>query len=318
MYKDIWEASVGEQLPCQRENGNRADPFAVAVVKSGVTVGHIPRKISSVCSLFLRRNSVINVCTTDRRRFSQDLPQGGLEIPCLITFEGAGKDVQKVRKLVTASLSTTCTSTAKTYTNDGPPSKRRRTEEGSHNSSEAAVDTNEWVQCGGVVILTNYDRKILATGQKLTDKHINFAQTLLRLQFPKLNGLQSTLYQSRSQSLTTNGNVLQVLHSRGDHWIVATTIRCNPGEVRVFDSVYATLDDGTYETVQRMFGGRTSYRVTTTNVPKQQGGTDCGVFAIAVCTCIAFGGDPSQMVICQAGMRDHLLKCFEEKLLSLF
>jgi len=82
--------------------------------------------------------------------------------------------------------------------------------------------------------------------------------------------------------------------------------------------VYATLDDGTYETVQRMFGGRTSFRVTTRNVTKQQGGTDCGVFAIAVCACIAFGGDPLQMVICQAGMRDHLLKCFEEKLLSLF
>ena len=49
--KDIWFASVGEELPCQRENGNPVDPFAVAVVKSGVTVGHIPRKISS---LFLR------------------------------------------------------------------------------------------------------------------------------------------------------------------------------------------------------------------------------------------------------------------------
>ena len=31
-----------------RENGNSADPFAVAV-ESGVTVGHIPRKRSSVC-----------------------------------------------------------------------------------------------------------------------------------------------------------------------------------------------------------------------------------------------------------------------------
>ena len=39
IYKDIWEASVGEELPCQRESGNRADPFAVAVVRSGVTVG---------------------------------------------------------------------------------------------------------------------------------------------------------------------------------------------------------------------------------------------------------------------------------------
>ncbi len=29
VYKDIWEASVGEELPCQRENGNHADLFAV-------------------------------------------------------------------------------------------------------------------------------------------------------------------------------------------------------------------------------------------------------------------------------------------------
>ena len=30
IYKDIWEASVGEELPCQRKNGNCANPFAVA------------------------------------------------------------------------------------------------------------------------------------------------------------------------------------------------------------------------------------------------------------------------------------------------
>ena len=34
IYKDIWEANVGEELPCQRESGNHADPFAVAVVRS--------------------------------------------------------------------------------------------------------------------------------------------------------------------------------------------------------------------------------------------------------------------------------------------
>ena len=38
IYKDIWEASIGEELPCQREGGNHADPFAVAIVKRGVTV----------------------------------------------------------------------------------------------------------------------------------------------------------------------------------------------------------------------------------------------------------------------------------------
>ena len=35
VYKDIWKANDGEQLPCQCETSNRSDPFAVAIVKSG-------------------------------------------------------------------------------------------------------------------------------------------------------------------------------------------------------------------------------------------------------------------------------------------
>ena len=31
VYSDIWSASVGEELPCEREDGNSADPFAVAI-----------------------------------------------------------------------------------------------------------------------------------------------------------------------------------------------------------------------------------------------------------------------------------------------
>ena len=320
-YKDIWEASVGEELPCQREIGNRADPFAVAVIKSGQTVGHIPRRISSVCSFFLRRNGVITIRTTERRRFSADLPQGGLEIPCVITFEGTSKETLKARKLVTAALADLSTIT-KSSTDAVQPSKRRKIEDDCVKEKEcnkAEADTREWVQCGGN-ILTNYDRKILATGQKLTDQHINFAQTLLRSQFPKLNGLQSTLYQSNAQGFKHNDvHTLQVIHSRGDHWIVATTIQCDPGEIRVYDSVYTSLDDRTHQIVQSLFSSHGSLlRVTTVNTPKQQGGSDCGVFAIAVSTCLAFGGDPTKMVICQARMRDHLLKCFEVKVLTEF
>ena len=256
---------------------------------------------------------MINICTTARRRFSADLPQGGLEIPCLITFEGPGKEVQKVKKLVAVALLTT--PAIESSTDESQANKRRRIGEGIVERSE---DPSQWVQCDGV-ILANYDRKILATGQKLTDQHMNFAQTLLRLQFPELNGLQSTLYQSRSPALKANRNALQIIHSHGDHWIVATTIECDLGEVRVFDSVYASQDDETHQTIQIMFGNNTSLlQVSTVNALKQQGGNDCGVFAIAISTCLAFGGDPTKMVICQARMRDHLLQCFEDKLLTQF
>ena len=35
IYEDIWDATVGEELLCQREPDNHQDLFAVAVVSSG-------------------------------------------------------------------------------------------------------------------------------------------------------------------------------------------------------------------------------------------------------------------------------------------
>ena len=49
VYKDVWEATNGEVLQCTRDQGNRYDPFAVAVTKNGDIVGHVPRTISAVC-----------------------------------------------------------------------------------------------------------------------------------------------------------------------------------------------------------------------------------------------------------------------------
>ena len=43
VYKDICATVVGEELPCQREDGNRAHPFAAII-------GHIPKKIPSTLS----------------------------------------------------------------------------------------------------------------------------------------------------------------------------------------------------------------------------------------------------------------------------
>ena len=51
VYKEIWCAAVGEELSYIREVENYHDLFAVAVVRQGVIVGHVPRKILSVCSM---------------------------------------------------------------------------------------------------------------------------------------------------------------------------------------------------------------------------------------------------------------------------
>ena len=91
VYKDVWEAAVEEELRCKREPGNRQDSFAMAVMRSAVTVDHILKKISSVRFMFLRQGSATKCQVKASKRYSKDLPQGGLEIPCTLTFEGYAK-----------------------------------------------------------------------------------------------------------------------------------------------------------------------------------------------------------------------------------
>ena len=95
VYKDIWEAELDEELPCQKEPLNIVDPFAVAVMKNG-KVGHVTRKISSVCSLFLDRNGSITCRVTGHRRYSHYLPQGGMENPCTLLLK---KNLSMQKKL---------------------------------------------------------------------------------------------------------------------------------------------------------------------------------------------------------------------------
>ena len=100
VYKDVWNAVLGEELLCQREAGNSSDLYAVAVLKDGTTVGHLPRKISRICTLFIRRGGTISCLVNGRRKYSADLPQGGMEIPCLLLFKGESKEIKKLVKLL--------------------------------------------------------------------------------------------------------------------------------------------------------------------------------------------------------------------------
>jgi len=81
------------------ESGNAFDPFAVLAVRDGEIIGHVPRKISAACSLFLRHHGCITCQVTRWRQLSRDLPQHGLKIPCQLTFQGEKKYVEKLRKL---------------------------------------------------------------------------------------------------------------------------------------------------------------------------------------------------------------------------
>ena len=127
---------------------------------------------------------------------------------------------------------------------------------------------------------------------------MHFAQRLLKRQFPYLNGLQLTVLQAK-KSLGVRKplpNQLQVIHSHGDHWILASNIGCSNGDVNVY--------------------GFQSSAIKIVESQKQEGGIDCGVFAIATATALAHGIRPSSFN--QSAMRRHLVNCFTEGLITPF
>ena len=97
---------IGEMLLCERKVGNVHDTFVVAIKEDGEVVGHCPRKISALCSIFIRRGGKITCQVTGRRRYLSDLPQGAPEVPCKMTFYTKSKsEADKMEKLIKNSLS---------------------------------------------------------------------------------------------------------------------------------------------------------------------------------------------------------------------
>ena len=62
VYKDIWAAFVGEEFPCKHENGNRVDPFPVAVMRGDAVIGHIPRNLYVLSTYAVMAWSEIHGC----------------------------------------------------------------------------------------------------------------------------------------------------------------------------------------------------------------------------------------------------------------
>jgi len=346
VYQDEWEAVLGEVLSCQREPGNRHDPYAVATVSDGRTVGHVPRNISPICSIFIRRRGVITCSVTGSRRYSADLEQGGLEIPCLLKFSTSSfKEKEKAEKLVSTTLESSTekidnkamhTIEHRVYdTMDciGPDAtqkdlKGERCENRkmplrlSAKSAAMLIVDNDKDDEPPPTKVRKLDFEEIIMGEMLSDIHINAAQTLLKEQFQKLNGFQSTLYQSKNIKWADEqiANKVQIIHCRlRNHWIVATTVDCLKGIVKVYDSSFGSLDQDSKSIIQNLFAvDDAQLQIKLLKSQRQVGSTDCGLFSIANATAIAFGVNPGKLRLQQDSMRAHLVNCLKRKEITPF
>ena len=353
VHQSIWpNPSVGEEVACEREAGNAHDPQAVAMKKlidgNVHVVGHVPRTISSVCSIFIRRGGNINCRITGSREHSSDLEQGGLQLPCELMFSIAdSKEYQKARKSfkilsidtheinesmetenVTKPCATTEASTLEVTISTPPLAVPCSSVAQSNEDQNAIVDLTHFTEDEVVRSPQKKRSKVfnsegIIMGNELSDSEINFAQDLLKEQFNKLNGLQSTLLQGNQLNLTENEtrNKVQIIHCYSrHHWIVASTVGCALNQVKIYDSLFSYCDMETETVVSNLFQWSKPIKlvVNVSRSQKQKGTADCGLFAIANATAIAHGKNPSKLKFNQESMRVHLIDCFNHKHMSLF
>ena len=183
--------------------------------------------------------------------------------------------------------------------------------------------------CSGSAIRTTIDKTnlyesdrlaLLGKTEYLNDNHMLCALILLKQAFPELDGLESTLRQQKGLTPLPDRPSLQILHINDNHWVVASTIDCPPeANILLYDSLYTTINNQTKLLLAELVHStKSTFTVGLANVKKQSGSKDCGLFSVAFVTDIAFGTNPSFQIYKQAEMRQHLLKCFEQKKMEPF
>ena len=273
VYQDEWDAVIGEVLQCQKETGNWHDPYAVATQSDGRVVGHMSQKFLPLCSIFIQRGGSITCTVSDRRRYSADLEQGGLEIPCKIKLSTLSSvEKEKSEKLVTAALSNN-------ETNGLSHQELKAEAQESKTTVTTHADAARPRVCGEIAKVENSDQvgevvvnlyvedlkddptvklpptkksrlhyEAIIMGEMLSDIHINMAQAVLKVQFNKLNGFKSTLYHGKEvkwmeEKITMK---VQIVYCKDrKHWILATTVDCPRDVVKVYDSMFSFLDQET-------------------------------------------------------------------------
>ena len=255
VYQDRWAPVLNERLSCKHEPGNLEDPYAVAIVNAGTVVGHVPRKISTVCCMFLRKGGTIECTVTGSKQYSADLKQGGMEIPCKYSFRGETSIVQRLKKVIYPVYQSAVEQSAQSTIVKVESNVALTVDENCTSTIESEADGMVWLSCEGVS-LSVLDRNILRCEDDLNDKLMDFGQQLIKTQFPKIRGLKSTLIITKFNYYYSDAecenHFIQIIHAAGNHWVVASNIGGAINEVTVYDSLYKAVSKPTSDLLKRL------------------------------------------------------------------
>ena len=171
------------------------------------------------------------------------------------------------------------------------------------------------------------DRDLIKDGDGwLNDIIIDFSMAILKLQFPEVHGLESCLEVGACRVPPVQGPALQIINTdpvgAGSHWITLSSLNCEEGRVKVFDSA-----GGSYLRLAALrslaFFFRQPPDITMIGVnwmecDTQTNGSDCGVYAIANTVALCHGLDPSEIHYIVPQLRSHLVTCLESRRFTPF
>lgn len=163
--------------------------------------------------------------------------------------------------------------------------------------------------------LSRADLKMISDGEWLSDTVIHTVQSMIKCQFPLINGLQDpVLGQESLFSIYRDVPFVQVLHTGKMHWQTISTYGCEIGEIFLFDSrVDSILTESTKKQICSILHCENK-AITVKRLPVQQqkDSNDCGLFALAFIFYIAKNlENPISVTFNQPLLRTHLLHCLK-------
>jgi hypothetical protein len=166
---------------------------------------------------------------------------------------------------------------------------------------------------------SNEEKAAISQNEILSDESINLAQNLLSMQFSNVGGFMDTVLSITNgfSVVKTTEKFIQVLHTTNQHWICVANMDENR-EANNAVEVYDSLSSGTItpsvatQFSSFCFSPTRSIRVEIKKVQQQENGVDCGLYAIAFATTLAFGEDPTKVMYDPLQLRGHLISCFED------
>ena len=162
---------------------------------------------------------------------------------------------------------------------------------------------------------------ILQQNYWLTDEHIDHVQWLISRQFPAVKGFHSVLAFESKPPKVEKGlkGFVQILNAGGCHWVVVTNIGCEQNKIKVYDSLYRELSANDKMILAALLNTTfPNMIIEWPRTQRQEGLSDCALFATAVAISLCSGHDPSEQTFDQSVMREHLAMCFMCEELALF